>query len=430
MFSLLRRFILHLQLFLQGKTLPSYDFSSFCFTRMGVTILDEFEGFNSSRLEAEKPSAKRKIGVIGCGMIGGSIALSLSKSGNDVVVLDLPENMAAITKQIPSISFAKDVPDLCNGGPAVIFICVPSEKVNALLQEVSSYALPGTIITDVAGVKSPIMDMACKCIGDEIVFVGGHPMAGSEKSGVEAAQPFLFQNAVYVLSPFKDYPADRMAVLLKAIEQLGARILFMDAAQHDRIAAATSHLPQLVAVELVNLINELSSGDENFNTLAAGGFRDMTRIASSDFAVWRDVILSNRGNIDAILNAFIGRLAALNESLCKANGSGQEASIGEIAREFERAKMARTKIRRGGKGFLHPLYELHVVVEDKVGVLKEITSTLADSSINIKDIELLKVREGTGGMFRLSFDTEQIQDRAAQILERQGFQILRKEFEG
>jgi len=375
--------------------------------------LDEFESFTEFK----------KIGVIGCGMIGGSIALSLSKSGQNVIVLDLPENEKAIAKQIPSVSFATNVSELCSQNPCVIFICVPSEKTTEILCEVSSFATPGMIITDVAGVKSPIMDAARKCIHDDVVFVGGHPMTGSEKSGVEAAQPFLFQNAVYVLSPLKKYPEERISPVVGAIEQLGARILFMDAAQHDRIAAAVSHLPQLVAVELVNLINELSMSDENFYTLAAGGFRDMTRIASSEFAVWKDVISSNCGNIDGILHAFVKRLTGLNEALDK-------GSIEKIASEFENAKMARSRIRKGGKGFLHPLYELHVVVEDKVGVLKEITSSLADCDINIKDIELLKVREGTGGMFRLSFDTEQIQDRAAHILEQRGFQILRKEFEG
>jgi prephenate dehydrogenase len=375
--------------------------------------LDEFESFDSSR----------KIGVIGCGMIGGSIALSLSKSGHNVLILDLPKNEKAIIKQIPFVTFKKSVSDLCSERPDVIFICVPSERTTEILREVSSFAFPGTIITDVAGVKSPIMDAAKKCVPENVVFVGGHPMAGSEKSGVEAAQPFLFQNAVYVISPLENYSEKAISPFLEVVEQLGARILFMDATQHDKIAAATSHLPQLVAVELVNLISELSINDENFNTLAAGGFRDMTRIASSDFAVWKDVISSNRGNIDSILSAFIRRLTGLGELLNKSN-------IENIAQEFENAKMARSRIRRGGKGFLRPLYDLYVVVEDKVGVLKEITSTLADSNINIKDIELLKVREGTGGMFRLSFDTEQIQNSAAQILEQRDFQILRKEFEG
>ncbi|MGO9481682.1 MAG: prephenate dehydrogenase [Candidatus Kryptoniota bacterium] len=385
--------------------------------------MDEFETFNSSQPEADESLVKKKIGVIGCGMIGGSIALSLSKSGHDVLILDLPQNEKAIAKQIPLAAFKKSVSDFCDEKPDIIFICVPSEKTTEILLKVSSSVIPGTIITDVAGVKTPIMHTAKRCVPENVVFVGGHPMAGSEKSGVEAAQPFLFQNAVYVLSPLKDYPEKEISPLLAVIQLLGARILFMDSAQHDKIAAATSHLPQLIAVELVNLISELSMSDENFNTLAAGGFRDMTRIASSDFAVWKDVISSNRGNIGSILSAFIKRLSGLDELLAK-------ASIDEIAQEFESARTARSRIRKGGKGFLRPLYDLYVIVEDKVGVLKEITSTLADFNINIKDIELLKVREGAGGMFRLSFDTEEIQDRAARILEQRDFQILRKDFEG
>lgn len=375
--------------------------------------MDEFENFDSLR----------KVGVIGCGMIGGSIALSLSKVGHRVSVLDLPRNEKAILKQIPSVAVVTSVADICDEGPDVIFVCVPADKSVKIVREVVAEAREGTIITDVAGVKKPIMDAAKKLVPKDIIFVGGHPMAGSEKSGVEAAQPFLFQNAVYVLSPLRNYPQETMLPLLEAIDQLGARILFMDAAKHDKIAAATSHLPQLLAVELVSLLNTLSKRDENFNVLAAGGFRDMTRIASSDFAVWKDVVATNKENIVDIIDAFVRKLSSMRDFV----GDGKTR---ELEREFEDARYGRSQIRREGKGFLRPLYDLYVVVEDKVGVLKEITSTLADSGINIKDIELLKVREGTGGMFRVSFDTDQITDRAAQMLEQHGFQILRKEYEG
>ncbi len=375
--------------------------------------MDEFEGFGSPK----------KIAVIGCGMIGGSIALSLSKSGHQVSVLDLPQNEKAIRKQVPLATIMKSIEEVCDENPQVIFICVPSDKTTEVIRKVADHVHDGTIVTDVAGVKKPVMDAAKDVVPKNVMFVGGHPMAGSEKSGVEAAQPFLFQNAVYVLSPLRNYSEEMMSPLLEAIQQLGARILFMDAAKHDKIAAATSHLPQLLAVELVNLINGFSKRDDNFNTLAAGGFRDMTRIASSDFAVWEDVVSSNKENIDDVIEAFIKRLSDLRDSI-------RAGKIKEVEREFENAKYGRSQIRKSGKGFLHPLYDLYVVVEDKVGVLKDITSTLADSDISIKDIELLKVREGTGGMFRVSFDTEQIMDRAAEMLEQKGFQILRKEYEG
>ncbi len=363
------------------------------------------------------------MGVIGCGLIGGSIALSLIKSGYQVMVHDLPQSKKAILNQIPGIIFKGDIEEICRSKPGIIFICVPSDEVVEVIDKVARLADSGTIITDVAGVKQSILEAAGRIVPDGVVFVGGHPMAGSEKSGVQAAQPFLFQNAVYVLTPLKDYPVNSISPLVDVIERLGGRILFMDASEHDKIAAATSHLPQLIAVELVNLIGELSDGNEHFNTLAAGGFRDMTRIASSDFTVWKDVIGANRENIGTIMRAFIKRLSDLDSNLML-------AADNKIEKEFESARYARSRIRRGGKGFLKLLYDLYVVVEDKVGVLREITSTLADAGINIKDIELLKVREGTGGMFRLSFETEQVLDRSAEILEGKGFQILRKEFEG
>lgn len=362
--------------------------------------------------------------MVGCGLIGGSIALSLSKGGYQVYVADLPSNERQIRKQIPKAVFRASVRELCADKPAVIFVCVPSEHVVSVIGEVVSLVEKGTILTDVAGIKQPIMNAVREIPdGDNVVFVGGHPMAGSEKSGVEAAEPFLFQNAVYVLSPLKEYPEESMLPLLQAIERLGARILFMDASQHDKIAAATSHVPQLIAVELVNLLRELSAGDDHFNTLAAGGFRDMTRIASSQYTVWNDVIKSNRDNIDTVLKAFIRRLGYLDDAL-----KGHDDT--SIAGEFEKARLARAGIRKDGKGFLHPLYDIYVVVEDKVGVLKEITTCLANARVNIKDIELLKVREGSGGMFRLSFESKEAQDRASEILAQRDFQILRKEFEG
>lgn len=365
----------------------------------------------------------RKIGVVGCGLIGGSIALSLSKAGHRIFVVDRPENENLVRKQIPGVTLKKDLAGLCAESPDAIFLCVPSDRTVEVLRSISPLASPGTIITDVAGVKIPVMDAAREVVPDNVCFVGGHPMAGSEKSGVEAAQPFLFQNAVYVLSPLKDYPDATVEPLIDVVQQLGARILIMDASQHDKIAAAISHLPQLLAVELVNVVNDLAAGNGHFNTLAAGGFRDMTRIASSDFSVWEDVIATNKDNISDVLGALVGRLSRLN-------GLVREKKLDDVKCEFENARSARTKIGKGGKGFLHPLYDLYVVVEDKVGILKEITSTLADSGVNIKDIELLKVREGTGGMFRLSFDTNEILERSADILEQHGFQILRKEFEG
>ncbi len=365
-----------------------------------------------------------RIGVVGCGLIGGSIALSLSKSGYQVYVADLPSSEKRIHKQIPNAVFKGSVRDLCAEKPTVIFVCVPSEQVVPVIREVVPLAEKGTVVTDVAGIKQPILNAVSEMnAGEKIVFVGGHPMAGSEKSGVEAAQPFLFQNAVYVLCPLKEYPEETVLPLHMAIESLGARILVMEASQHDKIAAATSHVPQLIAVELVNLLCDLSAGDDHFNTLAAGGFRDMTRIASSQYTVWNDVIKSNRENIDAVLKAFVKRLENLDEAL-----RGRDDT--SIEEDFEKARLVRAGFRKDAKGFLHPLYDLYVVVEDKVGVLKEITTSLAGARVNIKDIELLKVREGSGGMFRLSFDSREIQDRASEILAQRGFQILRKEFEG
>jgi len=262
-----------------------------------------------------------------------------------------------------------------------------------------------------------VMTHARHVLPEENLFIGGHPMAGSEKGGVAHADAFLFENATYVLCPPETLPpealADQHADFVELIEATGARLLVLDAHRHDQIAATVSHLPQLLATTLMHYAAGLNAEDDAFLRLAAGGFRDMTRIASSPFALWQQILVANEGPILDALGGFAAALQRMRNRII-------EEDFDALAATFAEARRVRDTIPRDTKGFLHPLSDVYVYAEDRPGVLAHIAGTLFEAEINIKDIELLKIREGTGGAFRLSFSGEATADAAVIVLERAG----------
>ena len=299
----------------------------------------------------------------------------------------------------------------------VVFLCTPIKRILELLPQVMASVPAGTVVTDVGSTKRMIVAAAEQCRRDEVYFVGGHPMAGSEKAGVRAADPFLFQNAIYILVPDDRVPPAPHTALVDLVRQVGARVLQLPVDDHDEVVAAISHLPQMLATTLVEMVGELNEGGEGrFLPLAAGGFRDLTRIASSPFApVWEDICATNRDRIVDMIDCYIAKLREIRDRV-------GEAALGD---DFAYANAVRARIPRDAKGFLHVLYELLVVVEDKPGVIAEIASALAHEGVNINDIEIVKVREGEGGTMRLGFDSDKAAVQALALLQKLGHQARR-----
>ena len=198
------------------------------------------------------------------------------------------------------------------------------------------------------------------------------------------------------------------------VSRIGAHVLEMDPDTHDRVAAAVSHLPQMMATALVGLVGELNEKDGLPLKMAAGGFRDMTRIASSPYDMWRDICRTNAVPIRDTIDAYLSALTALKSRI-------EDETLEE---DFVYANEIREKIPKDSKGFLSPLHELLLVVEDKPGVIAEVGTSLSEAHINIKDIEVLKVREGEGGSLRLGFGTLSDKERAGQILSALGYKVL------
>ncbi|MCX6174234.1 MAG: prephenate dehydrogenase/arogenate dehydrogenase family protein [Ignavibacteriales bacterium] len=353
----------------------------------------------------------RKISIIGLGLIGGSIAKAIKNfssthfiSGFDNPdILDKALEQKVIDKKLSSFEESLDA-DL-------IFLCLPVDASINVFEKLSEKINPNQILTDVCGVKSIFQEIWDKKERKGI-YIGGHPMTGKEKGGFENSDPLLFENCVYILNE----SAKEFSVIdsfTEIIHQLGAKITFLNPKVHDIIVASVSHLPQLLSVSLINSAG-LKGSNINFFDYAAGGFRDMTRIASSEFNVWEPVLRENRKNIIQAIDNFIFDLDQMKKSI-------SNEDYKKLTEKFENARVKRDEIPKSNKGFINQIYDVFVFVKDEPGVISKISTALFENKINIKDIELLKIREGSGGTFRIAFESEVDAEKAKEIIEKIGF---------
>jgi prephenate dehydrogenase len=251
-----------------------------------------------------------------------------------------------------------------------------------------------------------VMDTFSAMLPENVWGIGGHPMAGSEMKGILGADRYLFENAVYVLTPSSNTPADILDNLIEIMKSTGARIKIMKAAQHDELVATVSHIPHITAVSLVNL----TRGNNESLVLAAGGFRDTTRIASSGSGIWEDILISNRDQLLTKLDELIIGLEKFKEAL----NQGDRDSIRDM---LEQARDIRDKIPGISKGLLPGFSDIVCIVPDKPGMIGQIGAVLGEYGINIVDIEILRAREGDGGTMRLGVPLAEDALRAVKVLE-------------
>lgn len=368
-----------------------------------------------------------RIAILGTGLIGGSLGLAWAQRRPDTTIVghDRPEVLEQAEAR-GAIDAKAAAPITAVHDADLVVLATPVATTLRLLDTIAEDLPDGCIVTDVASVKEPVLEQAEDVLPDSVQFLGGHPMAGAEHSGIEHADPLLFENAVYSLC----LPAEAdeaaldasLAPLVGLVEDTGGRPLVLDADRHDRLVAAVSHVPQLLSVALVNLVatteDEDEDGDELALQLAGGGFRDMTRIATSPFEMWRDVLV---GNEDAIHDA----LSRLRRLLREMRNRLIEEDLEALEDLFEDARSARDAIPQDSKGFLHPLFDIYVRAPDEPGVIHDFTEHLLEADINIKDIELQTIREGTGGTFRLAFEDASDAEAAASVLSEAGYETRR-----
>lgn len=361
----------------------------------------------------------KRIGIIGLGLIGGSIARALKRNDKDYIIkawdrdkknLELGLSEKVIDEH--TISLNEDFLD-CD----VIFLCIPVYAMRDILNELLSGISPDCVLTDVGSTKSDVVDLINE-MKVKNPFIGGHPLAGSEKSGFTASRANLFENAYYCLTPSENTGKDSLEMLRDIVIDLGAIPIEMTPAEHDRVTAAISHVPHVIAASLVNLIDELDSPDNIMKTISAGGFKDLTRIASSSPSLWAGICLSNRDKILETIESFIERLKCFEEDLKIKNKESIEEFFSS-ARDIRNALSERRSI-------FQKTYSILVDVDDKPGIIALIASALANENINIKNIGILNSRETEEGALEIQVESEESRHRSIETLTRLGYAAKQK----
>ncbi|MFB6259206.1 MAG: prephenate dehydrogenase, partial [Thiohalorhabdaceae bacterium] len=285
----------------------------------------------------------QRAAVIGVGLIGGSLGWALRHHGLAGEVVGVEPDMATLERARQRGLIDRGVTDPAAGvtGGDLVVIAVPVGSFEAVLARAAAAIEPGALVTDVGSVKLSVQAEAERLLEGGPVFVGGHPIAGTEESGVEAALGDLFQGALCVVSVTEATPEWAVARLTTLWRAVGSQVVTMAPAEHDRVLAATSHLPHILAFALIQTFAALPERDR-LEQFAAGGFRDLTRIAASDAVMWRDIALANRDPLLAMLDDFENQLGLLRQAIEHADGGALEHYFGE-------ARMVRRGLSGRGK---------------------------------------------------------------------------------
>ncbi|TJY44335.1 prephenate dehydrogenase [Cohnella pontilimi] len=370
---------------------------------------EDISGF--SRSTPQTDAHPIRIAIFGVGLIGGSLALCF-KDKPGVTVVGHSVNPASVVKYkargvvdeaTVSIEEAAREADF-------LFLCVPVGRLEDYIDQLSRLPLkPGCIVTDVGSTKVSVVRHASVLERRGAVFIGGHPMAGSERSGVEAASSHLFENAYYVLTPGETTPAEAVERLERLLRWTKAHIVKTDPVLHDDIVGAISHLPHMIAVGLVNQIAGYNETNELYASLAAGGFRDITRIASGEPLIWRDILLNNREVLLKLLTEWQAEMDHFRKLLLSGDGEG-------VADAFRRAGGFRSQLPEWRKGMISSLFECYVDVPDHPGIIGKIATELGQARINLSNLHIIESREDVPGVLQLSFRQEDDLEKAVALL--------------
>ena len=355
---------------------------------------------------------KHKIGFIGLGLIGGSIAKAIRQYYPDyeIVAFDKSKESLALATQESTIDVAVTTIDNNFHNCNYIFLCAPVASNTAYLKQITEYLNDDCILTDVGSVKTNIHEEV-KTLGIEKYFIGGHPMAGSEKSGYSNSKAMLIENAYYILTPTDQVPKEKVDAYEHFIESLKALPIVLDYQLHDYITGTISHLPHIIASSLVNFVKQHDTNDELMKNLAAGGFKDITRIASSSPIMWQNICLKNKQNIVDILDQYIDSLEDFKEAI------EREDDL-DLYNRFDSSRNYRNSMPASSAGPIKKTFAVYCDIIDEAGGIAAIATILASNNISIKNIGIIHNREFEEGVLRIEFYDEDSTKRAVELLQK------------
>lgn len=361
-----------------------------------------------------------KIGFIGLGLIGGSIARRLKSLNPQLSIIATSGHAETITEAFRLGLIENETP--CGLGEFYdcdyLFLCAPVLKNIEYLRQLRGNIGETCIITDVGSVKGSIHREVC-ALGMERQFIGGHPMTGSEKTGLANAKDFLLENAYYIITPTALSDRRAIADFQKLVASLGAIPLIMDYELHDYATAAISHLPHVIAYSLVNLIRQSDDEKETMKTIAAGGFRDITRIASSSPEMWENICLDNRAQILRLIDDYVGVLTDTRAKIAGENGAALRAS-------FSAAKDYRDSLTINHGAVRGQVHELYLDLLDEAGGIATVATILASNRLNIKNIGIIHNREFEDGVLHLEMYDAASLSSAVDLLKRHHYTIYQR----
>lgn len=280
-----------------------------------------------------------KLTIVGVGLIGGSLAMALKEAGAVGEVIGVGRGRANLETALELGVVDEFTQELQEGvkDADVVFLATPVLALPRVAEDVLPFMKAGAVLTDGGSVKGSVVRDIEPLLPDEVHFVPGHPIAGTEKSGAEAAFPDLYRGKRCILTPTERTDAGALDLIRRMWQTTGSEVVVMDVEKHDRILGAISHLPHMVAYSLVNSVESYDRYEENILEYSAGGFRDFTRIASSDPTMWRDIALTNREALVEMMEQFEKFFAELKEDV----RSGDAEKLFEF---FLRSKNSRDAI--------------------------------------------------------------------------------------
>lgn len=360
------------------------------------------------------------IGFIGLGLIGGSIAKGIRKFHPDYKIIAYNRTRETLDDAVFDgiVDFACEEQDpkfaLCD----YIFLCATVDYNIECLPWLKKVIRPGCILTDVGSVKGEIHKQIT-ALSMAANFIGGHPMAGSEKTGYEYSSDHLIENAYYILTPSEEVGLDKISAYTELVASLGALPMILTWEEHDYITAAVSHLPHVVASALVNLVEKLDSPSEHMKSIAAGGFKDITRIASSSPHMWQQICLENPDNISKVLDEFIRLIVQAKYLVDQKDGNG-------LYQMFSDSRNYRDSISDNSSGPIKKDFSLYCDIIDETGAIATVATILSMNGISLKNIGILHNREFDEGVLKIDFYEEEAQKSAAEQLRKRNYIIYER----
>ncbi|MBN1288101.1 MAG: prephenate dehydrogenase [Actinobacteria bacterium] len=341
----------------------------------------------------------RKAAVIGTGLMGGSLAMALKEHDGieRVTGYDISPETRRKAADLGIADLICESAQEAVAGCDLVFLATSAGAILGAFSAIRDELEPGAVVTDIASVKLGITGEIEENLPAGVNYIGGHPMTGSEQSGVESARSDLFSACYYLLTPTKNTDADAFGKMHRLISELGARVISMEPELHDRAVSTISHIPHLMSLLLMDHAIREKEEIKSLFTIAAGGFRDMTRIAAGNPGLWVDIATQNR---DFIVEGL------------KSMGSGIDRLISMLMAEdrdgmmnlFTEARRGRLELALSAGRAIEEIYEISFAAPDKPGVISEISTAVGSLGINIEDIEIVHPLVGESGILNLKID--------------------------